>query len=903
MKNSSKHILLTLFLLAPLSGLLPASAQGWLWGRAGTGVDAGGYAAATDPSGNVYGAGNKAAFGTFLLPSLDFGWGVTVPYLPGITPGIHYQAIWVKYNNSGTALWAGGTLSGETQIFSIATDPSGNLIVFGEFDSPTMQIGPFTLTNAYGTSSDFQYFLARISPAGTVLWAHNDGNVLQAGTTALVGDHICSTGVVTTDTSGNIYISSSFNKATISIGSTTLTNAAAGSRDVFIAKYTPAGTLVWATSFGGTQDEEVYGITACAGSVYVCGSLASPSVTIGPVVMTNPNPWTYYTLAYIAKFSDAGIPLWAQDAGGESGAFAAGLASDNYGNVYMAGGFVDSSISFGSTTITKTYPPPYPPYGLEALFLVRYSSSGIVDWGKTIGSPHQPVDAFNVAVSACGTVWVSGRYRDTASIDGNILLANYSLLLDPTLIAGYDIHSGMLVGYSVLNLGGSFQNAIACDSSGNVFMCGGNDYVPIFIGPDTLAGGPAPYWNAFFMAKYASAAGADTAHIHQDTTYCGADSIIISAPAGYAKYHWDNGTTDSVRKVNATSSGTYYVFCVSCGYVLEDSIIVTVPRDTSGHRTDTTICSNAGIVVLAAPPGYSSWLWNTGGIDSTITISAPGSYFVYCARGCHILADTFNVGVYDHISAGFDLVASVNCDRDSVSFTNTSQHTTKFLWTFGDGTTDAATNPVHLYYPVLDTTLFTVTLRSYDTVCNYDSIAAKLLTLYPVSPKRFLYGIIPDQAIPYGKSMQLDVRGGWIYYWTPENGTLDNPNINNPIAAPLEKTTYVVYGYDHAGCIDSAQVTVDVITTEEVIPSAFTPNGDGLNDVFRVANLRGGRLVEMNIYNQWGQLVCKTSDNEKGWNGTFEGVSQDMGVYNYYIVIERENHKTVYYKGTLTLIR
>ena len=70
-----------------------------------------------------------------------------------------------------------------------------------------------------------------------------------------------------------------------------------------------------------------------------------------------------------------------------------------------------------------------------------------------------------------------------------------------------------------------------------------------------------------------------------------------------------------------------------------------------------------------------------------------------------------------------------------------------------------------------------------------------------------------------------------------------------------------------------------------------------------MVNLAYGHLVEMKIVNRWGQVVCQTMDNKKGWDGKVNGVPQDVGVYYYSIIVEREDKSVVYYKGDLTLIR
>ena len=90
----------------------------------------------------------------------------------------------------------------------------------------------------------------------------------------------------------------------------------------------------------------------------------------------------------------------------------------------------------------------------------------------------------------------------------------------------------------------------------------------------------------------------------------------------------------------------------------------------------------------------------------------------------------------------------------------------------------------------------------------------------------------------------------------------------------------------------------------ECIPSAFTPNGDGLNDVFRLCNMMYQRLIEFSVFNRWGQMVFhNTTDPKKGWDGTFNGTPQDIGVYNYLIILSRPDGTNITYKGEVTLIR
>jgi gliding motility-associated-like protein len=140
--------------------------------------------------------------------------------------------------------------------------------------------------------------------------------------------------------------------------------------------------------------------------------------------------------------------------------------------------------------------------------------------------------------------------------------------------------------------------------------------------------------------------------------------------------------------------------------------------------------------------------------------------------------------------------------------------------------------------------------------------------------------------------------------WKPDNGSLNNPNVSNPIATPETTTLYTVYSYNFDGCLDSAYVNIIVGNNDtEFIPAGFTPNGDGVNDIFRVAHLKFDKLLDFSVYNRWGQQVFNTQRIDHGWDGRFNGEPQDLGVYNYVIIVSHNDGQLKTYKGTVTLLR
>jgi gliding motility-associated-like protein len=111
-------------------------------------------------------------------------------------------------------------------------------------------------------------------------------------------------------------------------------------------------------------------------------------------------------------------------------------------------------------------------------------------------------------------------------------------------------------------------------------------------------------------------------------------------------------------------------------------------------------------------------------------------------------------------------------------------------------------------------------------------------------------------------------------------------------------------GINQYGCRDTAFVIVDVdYTMVDMVPNAFSPNGDGANDIFYVKNLKYQKLTEFRVFNRYGTEVFSTTNPEEGWDGNYKGVKQDIGVYNYLIRVAMPGGAVKVYKGDVTLVR
>jgi gliding motility-associated-like protein len=161
--------------------------------------------------------------------------------------------------------------------------------------------------------------------------------------------------------------------------------------------------------------------------------------------------------------------------------------------------------------------------------------------------------------------------------------------------------------------------------------------------------------------------------------------------------------------------------------------------------------------------------------------------------------------------------------------------------------------------------------------------------------------------IVFGQPLQLNASGGETYLWTPPSH-LNNVNILNPIAKiteTIDSIRYKVYVRDLLGCLDSATILVKIFRTNPQIfvPTGFTPNGDGLNDVLKPIAVGVKRIDYFRVYNRWGQLVFSTTVNGQGWNGEISGKPQTTNTYVWLVKAVDYTDKPIFQKGTSTLIR
>jgi len=349
--------------------------------------------------------------------------------------------------------------------------------------------------------------------------------------------------------------------------------------------------------------------------------------------------------------------------------------------------------------------------------------------------------------------------------------------------------------------------------------------------------------------------------------------------AGGVRFQWSPGSSlncDTCRTVLATPiDTTTYMVVVNSGSCTDTTtlFIRVHPVPVVDAGIDVTICAGDSIVIGGAPtatgsnpPYIYSWsptspVW----IDST-TVSNPVvhpgflidfSVTVTDVNGC-LAIDVARVIVNPLPITDAGMAAI--CIGDSGTLIGGSPTAAgvappyTYSWTNGSSLDDPLiANP---FANLITTTTYTVTVIDSNGCQNTDSVIVIVNPLPIVDAG-------PDISIKKGESSQLNASGGIIYSWAPPTG-LNNPNIQNPTAAPPQTTTYLVLITDTNGCIGYDTITVFITLVE--LPDAFSPNGDGQNDILYV---RGNGVVTLDfkLFNRWGELVFESNDISMGWDG------------------------------------
>ncbi|MGI8950490.1 MAG: PKD domain-containing protein [Chitinophagaceae bacterium] len=397
-----------------------------------------------------------------------------------------------------------------------------------------------------------------------------------------------------------------------------------------------------------------------------------------------------------------------------------------------------------------------------------------------------------------------------------------------------------------------------------------------------------------------------------DTLICSKDSLQLfsSIGSGAGSFSWvpnyniiNPNTSNPI--VYPKDTTVYVVTANDKGCINSDSITVNVIDNVLVDiGPDTTICktdsiqfnpSTNALKFLWSPPIYL----NNSSIKNPMAAPLTNTtYTLIASVGKCFSADAINIKIapYPLLNAGPDATLCYG----STTQLNASITAAFFNWSPTNSLLNA--NSLHPTAGPQSTTAYVLTVT--DTLGCPKPVSDTVVVNVIPKVQAFAGN---DTIIVANEPLQLNASGGNSYVWSPTIG-MNDPFINNPVvvlAPSVDSITYTVKVTVPPDCfgIDSIQVIVFKTSPEIFIPTAFTPNGDGRNDILKPIIVGIKQFDFFKVFNRWGQLLYTTSQIGQGWDGRFSGVEQASGTYVFEAQAIDYLGNKIFKKGTVVLIR
>lgn len=539
------------------------------------------------------------------------------------------------------------------------------------------------------------------------------------------------------------------------------------------------------------------------------------------------------------------------------------------------------------TSPTTTYATP----GNKLVKLVATSLQGCVSdtLVKTIRIVGRPVVDFSFTDSVClGTA---------ISFTGNVKSST-----DPVTGYRWDFGNGNLASSkdTSFTFSSPGTHTVSFSATSNVSgACYGTVTKTVFIADKPIASFKQPG-----ICQGASV-------VFTDSSYSSDGTVVNS-------WWWNLGNGNTSMNQNPATSfavaGTTNISLVvrSANGCVSDTVVRSVainPKPVAAFLIKGSLCAGMPANLMdsskIASGVINSYTWiNNNAVVSTaqnpfFVLPAGNqliSLVVRSASGCS--SDTFRRSVV--ILPRPQIAMSFNdaCKNTSINFLGSKTNNnlvSSWQWFFGDGSGAATQTATHAYtnngsYPVQ---LFAVDNNG----CISDTLKRNI-TIYGTN------AFAGDDVIAAsGQPVQLQASGGLSYEWAPATG-LSNAAIANPVATNTTDRQYILKAFTPEGCESYDTLQVKIYKGPDIyVPGAFTPNNDGLNDLFRAIPVGINQFEFLAVYDRYGQLIFKTSNSQEGWDGTINGAAQQTGTYVWMAAGTDFNGKRIVKKGSVVLLR
>lgn len=867
-----------------------------------------GWSATYDASGNLYAGGENFAT----------GWPVSTGAYQTTFGGVIDDGI-NKYSGNGTSLIYSTYYGGSSSDFpnTMVVNNAGELIVAGGTMSTNLPVSSGCIDATHNGLTDI--YVVHFNANGTgIVGATYLGGSNDEGNVSTATGHLANAGEVLSDASGNIYVAFTTKSSNFPTTSGAFQTALSGTMDGFVTKMNGScSNLIFSTFIGGTGIDAAIAIQLTgSGKIVVGGGTTStnfPGVTGG---------WQSSlvgsTDGFIAILNNSGSAILNATYVGTAGLDnVAKLQIDGAGNVYAMG-----------TNSTGAFPVSSGVYSMPngKIFMAKLDatlSNRLLS--TTISGSSVALEPSAFLLDVCGHLYfvgyganaglptTSNAYRTTAG-------GFWMCVLDPNMAAlAYASYFGEPGDHID---GGSSR----MDPAGIVYhsICTPSALLPTSSGVWSSKKKTSGYDIASWKFDFQQVGMAAGFNIGIKDTFCAPATVTINNTSyGALSYLWDFGDGSATSALAAPpphlypNAGTYriklYTYnatsCVTIDsafqmvYVFDPEYVDLKPPSPliicSGDSARMKVKAHWKITVL--PNTYTSY--NAGDTVISFYPDSTADYQVYAT-----------------------LVTPCNTSTDSIKFTIVrDDKMIGHLESLPDKSLCKGDTAVYELSRKMDR--FTITPATYFKVSN-DSMSLKVFP--PVDTRYQLVSVIANACTSIHDTVIFNVKRSTLkaaFALNPKetdqnqpvltltnvskNATGYNWSLNNNYwnseKSPSLTTTdtgyycFMLIANDEFNCKDSASDCAHVIETHIYMPSAFTPNHDGKNDVFRPI-LHNVDILEFSVFNRYGERIFVTYDNEEGWNGTYHGMRCDLGTYFYsvrYRVLAQERTMT----GDITLLR
>ena len=832
---------------------------------------------------------------------------------------------WVlKLSSAGAIQWQ-NSYGGEQNeyLYALQPTPDGGYILAGN----TLSVGG----QVSGSHGGQDFWVVKINGSGTLQWQKSLGGSQDDGA---YGVAVCPDGTIIVDG----YTNSSDGNVT----------GYHGAEDMWVVKLDASGNLLWQHCLGGSQQDVGWAVVATADGGCVAAGYAQSSD--GDVVGNH----GFGDMWAVSLSSSTGAIRWQGCYGGSSNEFAYNMAATADGGYLLAG---STNSNDGEVTC-------YNSQSYQMGWVIKINGSGVLQWQQTLGGDYHD-EEHSIQPTADGGVIVGGY---TASSDlpdyhtdvGNVVGDFYVAKLTPVPTVTINSPAGTVCGGSGFTF---IATPSAAPPAGSFYrwLVNGN---PVATGASYLATGlvTGDQVSCQLVLVYVNYCNQDD-FVYSNTVTMAVSGVqapaisISDAPGpvcqgstatftasvtnggGTPVYQWmvngsPAGGSSAVFSSNNLNNGDL----VTCDYsdntncavppsnTLTLQVTPVVVPSISISTPATSVCSGSAVNFTTTvtgggtAPGYQ-WMLGSQPVgsngpefgSSTLTDGSVISCTLTSNASCATPATTVSNPIPIAVSAVLTSSVSIAylpltvCSGQPVVFTATATeaggHPT-YQWQV-NGSPAGSNSP----------TFASSTLGTGDVVsCGLSDavgcVTPSTASVSPVINATPVVGAAPAIILSKGQSTTLalpvtgDVAG---YVWTPDLA-LSDPDVADPVATPLSTTTYTLTVTSPAGCVDSGQLLVKIFSSL-AIPGAFSPNGDGHNDIFYViGGPIGSEVKAFAVFDRWGQRVFQAhntapDDPAFGWNGNIGGQPAPMGAYVYEIVVGLADGTQQLYRGTVMLVR